>query len=95
MHQFQKEAADITSANIFGLEYQHLLLKYFCKVEEFIAKYEENDTWYSEHEDGEYSDDNLHCKSTTDITIEKQPQVMEEIQDKNREDELLTEAKVY
>ena len=36
MHQFQKEATDN-----FGLEYQDLLLKYFCEEVEFTAEYEE------------------------------------------------------
>ena len=40
MHQFRKEATDITSANNFGLEYQDLLLKYFYEVE-FTAEYKE------------------------------------------------------
>ena len=41
MHQFRKEATDITSANNFGLEYQDLLLKYFCKEVEFTTEYVE------------------------------------------------------
>ena len=41
MHQFWKEAKDITSANNFGLEYQDLRLKYFCEEVEFTAQYKE------------------------------------------------------
>ena len=41
MHQFQKEATDITLPNTFGLDYQYLLLKYFCKKVKFTAEYEE------------------------------------------------------
>ena len=36
-----KETTDIISANTFGLEYQDLLLIYFCEEVEFTAKYEE------------------------------------------------------
>ena len=41
MYQFRKEAKDIASANNFGLEYQDLLLKYFCEEVEFTAEYKE------------------------------------------------------
>lgn len=47
----------------------------------------------SEYKDGEYSNHNLYCESTADITIDQQPQALVEIQDENQEDELLTETK--
>ena len=33
----------------------------------------------SEHEDDEYSNNNLYCESPADITIDQQPQALEEI----------------
>ena len=41
MHQFQKEATDITLPNTFGLDYQYLILKYFWEKVKFTAEYEE------------------------------------------------------
>ena len=34
MHQFQKEATDITLPNTFGLDYQYLILKFTAEYEE-------------------------------------------------------------
>ena len=57
------------------------------KLEEIDSEKDSSD---SEHEDSEYSDHNLYCESTTDITMDQQPQALEEIQDENREGELQT-----
>ena len=51
-----------------------------------------NDSSDSEHEDGEYSDHNLYCESTTDIMMDQQPQALEEIQGENQEGELQAET---
>ena len=63
--------------------------------EENVDKLEEidydKDSSDSEHEDGKYSDHNLYCESITDVTMDQQPQALEEIQDKNQEGELQPE----